>query len=54
MGEYAALTCSGALNYADALRVIHRRGVLAQAVADEGEGAMTIIEGIDINIAEAE
>lgn len=54
LGEYAALTCSGALNYADALRVIHRRGVLAQAVADEGEGAMTIIEGIDIHTAEAE
>ena len=54
LGEYAALTCSGALNFADALRVIYRRGVLAQAVADEGEGAMTIIEGIDINTAETE
>jgi [acyl-carrier-protein] S-malonyltransferase len=54
LGEYAALTCSGGLTFADGLRVIHRRGVLAQAVADEGEGTMTIIEGIDINIAETE
>lgn len=54
LGEYAALTCSGALNFADALRIIYQRGVLAQAVADSGEGSMTIFEGIDINTTEAE
>lgn len=54
LGEYAALTCSGALNFAEALRVIYRRGVLAQAVADAGEGSMTIVDGIDGAIAEAE
>ncbi len=54
LGEFAALTSSGALSFADALRVIHRRGILAQALADKGEGSMTIIEGIDVNTAEIE
>jgi [acyl-carrier-protein] S-malonyltransferase len=54
LGEYAALTCSGALNFADGLRIIYQRGVLAQALADSEEGSMTIVEGIDINTAEAE
>jgi [acyl-carrier-protein] S-malonyltransferase len=54
LGEYAALTCSGALEFADALKMIYRRGVLAQEIADSGEGSMTIVEGIDIQTAEVE
>lgn len=54
LGEYAALTCSGALDYADALRVLRRRGFLAQQLADSGLGAMTIVDGVDIQLAEAE
>jgi [acyl-carrier-protein] S-malonyltransferase len=54
LGEFAALTCSGALDFADALRIIYQRGVLSQTVADAGEGTMTIIEGVDIGKAEAE
>ena len=54
LGEYAALTCAGALDFADALRVLYRRGVLAQQLADSGLGAMTIVDGVDIRFAEAE
>lgn len=54
LGEYAALTCSGALNFTDALKIIHNRGVLAQEVADMDEGSMSIIDNVDIDAAEAE
>lgn len=54
LGEYAALTCAGALKFADVLKVIHRRGVLAQELADSGEGTMTIFSGVDPRTAEME
>lgn len=54
LGEYAALTCSGALKFADALKLIYKRGVLAQEIADEGEGSMTIVTGTDVNTVESE
>lgn len=52
LGEYAALTCSGALDFADALRIIHKRGVLSQEFTDSNDGSITIIDGIDIKTAE--
>lgn len=54
LGEYAALTCAGALNFADALKMLYQRGVLAQELADAGEGSMTIVTGIEANILESE
>lgn len=52
LGEYAALTCSGALKFADALKMIHLRGVLAQEIADAGEGSMTIVTGVNQSTVE--
>ncbi len=46
LGEYTALTCAGALRYADALRLVAERGRLMQAAVTEGEGAMAAIVGL--------
>lgn len=46
LGEYSALTCSGAIRFEDALKIVHRRAQIAQQVADNGIGDMTIIDNI--------
>lgn len=47
LGEYAALVAAGAIDFDDAVRVVHRRGELMQAAVAEGEGAMAAILGLD-------
>lgn len=47
LGEYAALVAAGALDFADAVRVVARRGELMQQAVAEGEGAMAAIIGLD-------
>lgn len=47
LGEYSALTCSGAFRFADALRIVQLRSLLAHEIADAGDSCMTIIDGID-------
>jgi [acyl-carrier-protein] S-malonyltransferase len=47
LGEYSALVCAGALDFADAVRLVHRRGQLMQAAVPQGEGAMAAILGLD-------
>lgn len=47
LGEYSALVCAGALNFADALRLVERRGQLMQAAVPNGMGAMAAIVGLD-------
>ncbi|MEK4664193.1 ACP S-malonyltransferase [Priestia sp. FSL H7-0729] len=47
LGEYAALACSGAMTFGDAVRITKRRGELTELIADEADGAMTIIDGAD-------
>lgn len=47
VGEYAALVCAGVLDFADAVRVVHRRGHLMQEAAPEGTGRMAAIVGLD-------
>src|SRR4051794_3615886 len=46
LGEYAALVAAGALAFADALRMVRRRGELMQ---EHGAGAMAAILGLDPN-----
>jgi [acyl-carrier-protein] S-malonyltransferase len=43
LGEYTALTCAGAMNFADALRIVRRRGQLMQAVTEIPSGMAAII-----------
>ncbi len=46
LGEYAALVCADAVDFADAIRLVARRGELMQAAVAEGEGAMVAVIGL--------
>lgn len=46
LGEYTALTCSGAISFADALRIVKLRSTLACEIMDTKKGAMTVINNI--------
>lgn len=54
LGEYSALTCSGVMSFADAVKIVYKRGQIAKEVADTGIGAMTIVDGISGKIVEDE
>lgn len=47
LGEYTALVCADAIGFADALRLVERRGQLMQAAVPPGIGAMAAILGLD-------
>ena len=47
LGEYSALVCGGALDFADAVRLVHRRGQLMQEAVPRGQGAMAAVLGLD-------
>lgn len=53
LGEYAALVAAGALTFADALRLVRRRGEAMQEAVPAGEGAMAAILGLDAAAVEA-
>lgn len=54
LGEYSALTCAGVLQFSDAVKIVAKRGQLAQEEADAQTGAMTIIDKIDAAVVEDE
>lgn len=47
LGEYSALVCAGALQFADAVKVVSQRGRLMQAAVPNGTGAMSAIIGLE-------
>jgi [acyl-carrier-protein] S-malonyltransferase len=47
LGEYSALVAAGALDFADAVRLVRLRGQSMQAAVPEGQGAMAAIIGGD-------
>lgn len=47
LGEYTALVCAGAVDFADAMRVVKRRSELMQAAVPVGIGAMAAVLGLD-------
>jgi len=47
LGEYTALVCSGALDFASAVRLVAERAQLMQAAVPEGQGAMAAILGLE-------
>ncbi len=54
LGEYSALVASGALDFEDALRLVHARGRYMQEAVPEGFGAMAAVVGCDaMVVAEA-
>lgn len=46
LGEYTALVCAGALDYADAISLVALRGRCMQAAVKTGEGAMAALVGL--------
>ncbi len=47
LGEYTALTCAGALDFADAVRLVRLRAEAMQSAVPEGQGGMAAILGMD-------
>jgi [acyl-carrier-protein] S-malonyltransferase len=47
LGEYSALVAADALDFADALRLVRRRGELMQEAVPVGVGAMAAFMGLD-------
>lgn len=47
LGEYTALTVSGCLNFADAVRLVRQRANLMQTAVPQGKGAMAAVLGLD-------
>jgi [acyl-carrier-protein] S-malonyltransferase len=53
LGEYSALVVAGALGFADAVRIVRRRGEFMQEAVPVGTGAMAAILGLDLAVVEA-
>ena len=53
LGEYSALAAAGALDLADAARLLRIRGAAMQEAAPEGVGAMAALLGLDFETAAA-
>jgi [acyl-carrier-protein] S-malonyltransferase len=53
LGEYSALVCAGALDFADAVRVVRKRGTYMQEAVPPGEGAMAAVIGLDPSMVRA-
>lgn len=50
LGEYSALVCSGSLIFSDAIKLVETRGMLMQQFSPVGEGAMSVIFGLNETI----
>ena len=52
LGEYSALVVAGALRFADAVRIVRKRGEFMQEAVPVGTGAMAAIMGIELSAVE--
>ena len=50
LGEYSALVVAGSLKFADAVKLVHKRGQFMQEAVPVGEGSMAAIIGLDDEI----
>lgn len=53
-GEYAALVCAGAISFSDCLRLVKYRGELTKLILETNDGAMTIIDGLPVDVLKEE
>ena len=47
LGEYSAHVCAGTIAFADAVRIVRRRGRFMQEAVPVGQGAMAAVMGLD-------
>lgn len=47
LGEFSALCAAGAIDYVDAVELVHKRGALMQSACEEIEAGMMAILGLD-------
>ncbi len=47
LGEYSALVAAGSIEFADAVKLVRRRGELMEAAVPDGKGGMAAILGLD-------
>ena len=47
LGEFSALCASGAIDYVDAVELVHKRGVFMQEACESIEAGMMVLVGID-------
>lgn len=52
LGEYSALVCSGGLDFAEAVKLVRRRGRYMQEAVPQGEGGMVAILGLEADKVE--
>ncbi|OGK89083.1 MAG: [acyl-carrier-protein] S-malonyltransferase [Candidatus Rokubacteria bacterium GWC2_70_16] len=52
LGEYSALVVAGALGFADAVRLVRKRGEFMQEAVPVGAGAMAALLGVELAVAE--
>lgn len=53
LGEYTALVVAGAIEFADAVRLVRLRGQLMQAAVPPGEGAMAAVLNAELDVVES-
>ncbi len=47
LGEYSALVCAGVLQFTDAIKLVHQRGLYMQSAVAPGAGKMAAIVGLE-------
>jgi len=52
LGEYSALVAAGALEFRDAVALVHKRGGYMQEAVPEGQGAMYALLGAEVEAVE--
>ncbi|MBD8003985.1 ACP S-malonyltransferase [Bacillus norwichensis] len=50
LGEYTALVASGAIDFADAVYAVHKRGEYMEEAVPDGKGTMAAVLGLDRSI----
>jgi [acyl-carrier-protein] S-malonyltransferase len=50
LGEYSAHVAAGTLEFADAVRTVHKRGRYMQEAVPEGQGAMAAMIGMQLDV----
>ncbi|MBN2815103.1 MAG: ACP S-malonyltransferase [Campylobacterales bacterium] len=53
LGEFSALCAAGAIDYVDAVELVHKRGALMQEACDSIEAGMMVLVGLDDTTVES-